>query len=531
MKKIVFTVICIIVILAGISVEKEKINSINDEIINYITYNMNINPKDLQLTQTDSIRDKDLLVTLFEGLVKENEDGEVAPALSKEVEISDDGLEYTFKLRDDIYYSSGEKITAQDFKSFFEAFLNDKDNVYASRLDCIYGAKEFREGHGNFSNVAINLKKDNELSIRLNYKYPYFINILANPVFNLRDYGSLNGYKKNFDSIRYTGPFTIKEAKSEEIYIEKNEKYYNAGEVTNEDIRITFLNSEENALAIFEKSTDTDIDGFVGNIDVMMDAPISELLRLSQNSMIKGFDGSSMYYLSFNPDKDTLGGDLNFRYAINSLLSREYYSQLICKELLTPATTYSIEKENAQQVFSNFGDMELAKEFFNKVNIKEKSEIKIIYEKNNLNRRIIEDLSSNIKESIGLESVLEECSDEEFKKAIDNGDYDIVLQRFDFKYGDPIEYYKSLNSGSKNSLIINNNEEYGKLIKESAYEMDEGKRKSIYKECEKILRGQLVSIPIYNINNAICVKPNIDNVYVTTIGNIRLDKVKDKEVP
>lgn len=534
-KKIISIVICIIVILAGVSIEKEKINSANDEIINCITYNMNTNPENLQLTQTDSIRDKDLLVTLFEGLVKENDDGEIVPALSKEVKISDDGLEYIFKLRDDIYYSSGEKITAQDFKSFFEAFLNDKDNIYASWLDCIYGAKEFREGHDDFSNVAINLKEDDELSIRLNYKDPNFINILANPVFNLRDYGRLDRYKENFNSIRYTGPFIIKEAKNEEIYIEKNKKYYSSGEVTNENIRITFLNSEENALAIFEKSADADIDGFVGNIDIMMDAPVSELLRLSQNSMIKRFDGLSMYYLGFNPDKDTLGGDLNFRNAINSLLSKEYYSQLICKELLTPATSYSLEKENSQQVFSSFGDIELAKELFNKVNVKEKSKIKIIYEKNNLNRRIIEDLSSNIKENLNLELVLEECSNEELKKAIDNGDYDIVLQRFNFKYGDPIEYYKSLNNESENRLIANNNEEYGKLIKEASYEMDEGKRKSIYEQCEKILRSQLVSIPIYNINNAICVKTDIDNVYVTTSGNIRLDKVKykikDKEVP
>ncbi|HAK41901.1 MAG TPA: peptide ABC transporter substrate-binding protein, partial [Clostridium sp.] len=108
MKKIIFTVICIIAILTGISIEREKINSVNDNNIDCITYNMNMNPNDLQLTATDSVRDKDLLVTLFEGLVKENENGEIVPALSKEVEISDDGLEYTFKLREDIYYSSGE---------------------------------------------------------------------------------------------------------------------------------------------------------------------------------------------------------------------------------------------------------------------------------------------------------------------------------------------------------------------------------------------------------------------------------------
>jgi len=196
-KKIIFTVLCIIIILAGISIEKDKLNSVKYSKVNYITYNMNVNPEDLQLTRENTVRDKDLLITLFEGLVKEDNNGEIVPALAKEIITSEDGLEYTFILREDIYYSTGEKITAEAIKSFFKGFLSDRNNVYASSLDCIYGAKEFREGIGDFSNVAINVKDDSTIAIRLNYKNPYFINIIANPVFNIRDYGTLDKYKEN----------------------------------------------------------------------------------------------------------------------------------------------------------------------------------------------------------------------------------------------------------------------------------------------------------------------------------------------
>ncbi len=529
MKKIIFTVLCIIIIIAGTSIKKEKLSSTNDNNINFLTYNMNVNPQDLKLAAEDSVREKDLLVTLFEGLVKEDDNGEIVPALSKEVGVSEDGLEYTFKLRDDIYYSSGEEITPESFKSFFRSFLNDKGNVYASSLDCIFGAKEFREGTADFSNVAINIKDDNTLAIRLNYRCPYFVSILADPIFNLRDYENLNNYKKNFASIRYTGPFIIKETNNEEVYIEKNEKYYESNKITDENIRITFLKSGENALAIFEKSKDIDIDGFLGDIDIMMDVPINELLRLSQNSMIKRFNGSSMYYLNFNKDKEAVGGDLNFRAAINSLLSKEYYSQRICKELLTPATSYTLETEQIEKVFSTFGDTEKAKEFFSRANIDDKSKVKIVYEKNNLNKRVIEDLCNDIRDCIDLEIVLQEYSNEELKKVIDEGDYDIVLQRFDFKYGNPEEYYKSFVNMSKNNIMEYNNKEFDELIKSAIYEIDEDKRKSIYDQCEKILKNQLTSIPVYRIDNAICIKEGINNVYVTTTGNIKLDKVK--EVP
>lgn len=530
MKKIIFTVLCIIIILAGISIEKDKINSVNYSEMDYITYNMNLNPEDLQLTRENTVRDKDLLITLFEGLVKEDNNGEIVPALAKEIITSEDGLEYTFILREDIYYSTGDKITAEAIKNFFNAFLSDRNNVYASSLDCIFGAKEFREGLGDFSNVAINIKDDNTIAIRLNYKNPYFINLLANPVFNLRDYGTLDRYKENFTSIRYTGPFVIKDVKNDEIYIEKNQKHYEKTKITDENIRITFLNSEENSLAIFEKSTDTNTDDFSGSIDIMMDAPINELLRLSQNSMVKKFDGSAVYYLSFNPDEETVGGDANFRGAVNSLLSKEYYSQLICKELLTPATSYVMETEKAEEAFSIFGDTEKAKEFFSKANINENSEIRLIFEKNNLNRRIVEDLSLDIKECTDSEIVLKEYSKEELKNAVNKGDYDIVLQRFDFSYGNPGEYFESFNKISNSNLIAYENEEYYNLIKSAKYEMNDEKRTSIYEECGKILKNQLISIPIYNINNVICIKKGINQVYVTTTGNIRLEKIK-KEVP
>jgi len=104
-KKIIFTVLCIIIILAGISIEKDKLNSVKYSKVNYITYNMNVNPEDLQLTRENTVRDKDLLITLFEGLVKEDNNGEIVPALAKEIITSEDGLEYTFILREDIYYS------------------------------------------------------------------------------------------------------------------------------------------------------------------------------------------------------------------------------------------------------------------------------------------------------------------------------------------------------------------------------------------------------------------------------------------
>ncbi|MEG1254164.1 ABC transporter substrate-binding protein [Clostridium sp.] len=523
MKKIIFIVLCIMIIFLGISVEKEKVNTINDKSsLNFITYNMNVNPNNLKITSSDNRREKDLLVTLFEGLVKENEQGEIIPALAKEFKVSDDGLEYTFKLRDGICYSTGEKITVEDFKVFFKAFISDKENIYAKELDCIFGAKSFREGNGDFSNVAISGTEDNVLSIRLNYRCPYFINMLTNPVYVLRDYNQLNSYKEVYKSIRFTGPFAIKAAAKEELYLEKNDKYYGKSSITSDNIKITFVEGVENSLAIFENFNEKNL----GNIDIMMDAPINELSRLSENLLVQSFIGSSGYYLNFNNADNALGSDLNFRKAINSVLSKEYYSQLISKELLTPATTYVQNVGDLQKVFSAYGDTELALRYLKESSLKEDSIITIIYENINLNKRVVEDLSYDMKNDMKVNVVAKGYTKEELDDVIEKKEYDILLQKFTFEFRDPGEYYEGFRKSSDLNKTGYYNEEYENLLQEARYEVNEEKRNSIYNKCNEILISGLNSIPLYNINNPICIKSDIKGIYVTRDGNIRLDKVK-----
>lgn len=529
MKKIIFTALCIIVILTGISIEKQKENYTKVNKVKFITYNMSINPENLNLTTNNNIREKDLLVTLFEGLVKENEEGKVMPALADEVLVSDDGLEYTFKLRNDIYYSTGEKITAEEFKNFFKAFLSDPDNIYSSRLDCIFGAKEFREGRGEFSNVAVSTKEENILSIRLNYSVPNFINTLSNPVFNLRDYGSLDNYKENYSTIRYTGPFGIEQASNNEIILKKNENYYDKAEVASENLKITFLESVENSLAIFENNDEVNTENNLEDIDIMMDAPINELFRLSQESKIEGFHGSSKYYLNFNNTKESFGRNINFKKAVNLLLAKEYYSQLICKELLTPATSYVTYDDETQKVFSTYGDTEKAKAYFKESGINEGATIRIVYEKGDLSKRIAEDLGRDIKEYMKVDVQCEEFSQEAYENHAENKSYDIMLQRFYFNDKDPMEFYEKFGKDSSFNKIKYNDEVYENLIEEARHETDQQKLNNIYVQCEEILKTNLVSIPVYRVNNAVCVKSNIKGVYTTVDGNIKLNKVK--EVP
>lgn len=124
MKKILAFTMIVMIIFLGISIERDiSVVDNKNPYDQYINYNMAANPENLKLTATNYVREKDLLINLFQGLVKEDENGKIVGALAEEFQVSEDGLEYNFKLRDNIYYSTGSKITSKDFVDFFKSFF------------------------------------------------------------------------------------------------------------------------------------------------------------------------------------------------------------------------------------------------------------------------------------------------------------------------------------------------------------------------------------------------------------------------
>lgn len=79
-----------------------------------------INPILLGINDTD----KDIAALVYSGLMKYDESGNVVPDLAERYEISQDGKEYTFFLRDDAQWHDGEKVTADDALFTFSAILN-----------------------------------------------------------------------------------------------------------------------------------------------------------------------------------------------------------------------------------------------------------------------------------------------------------------------------------------------------------------------------------------------------------------------
>ncbi|WP_017416732.1 peptide ABC transporter substrate-binding protein [Clostridium tunisiense] len=520
MKKLFYIIFLIGILICSVSIENEN-RAINTT--DYISYNLGQRPNNLVMTDNLDVRKKDILLALFQGLVTEDANGEIINGIAEEYTVSEDGLEYTFKIRESAKYSNGDKIVAQDFTNFFKSFIEDKNNIYAEQLNCIFGVQDFKNRKVGFEEVAIKAKDERLLSIRLNYRCPYFIKILSQPVYSLRDYNVLmNGFDESYKKIRYTGPFIVdKINEKKHIIIAKNLNYYGSNEVTNEVIKFTFVEDKEKALANFELNGEGE-----ENIHIVADTPVNEYFRLENEGKLKSFPSNSVYYLNFNIKGNKLAGDINFRNALNSILSKEYYSQQIAKNFAIPASLY-VPKGNAdKKLFDTFANKNQSEEYLKKTNIKGNETITLVYEEDGLNKRIAEDLAKNILQDLGIHISIKGYRQDELEQVIQKNQYDMHLSKFKPIFDDMYLYYDIWSSKSKENLIRYSNPKYDEIVKAAKYEWNEEQRSVFYRQCEDILREDLPSVPIYYINTILCIKPNITGVYATPSGNIKLEYLK-----
>jgi ABC-type transport system substrate-binding protein len=127
-----------------------------------------------------------ILGSLFEGLVNlDPKDLSPLPGAAHSWEVSDDGLAYTFHLRNGARWSNGDPLKASDFVFSFQRILSPALGAeYAYMLYCIKNARDFNTSKiSDFSLVGAKAPDDSTLVIELDKPTPYFLSLTAHHSF------------------------------------------------------------------------------------------------------------------------------------------------------------------------------------------------------------------------------------------------------------------------------------------------------------------------------------------------------------
>ena len=296
------------------------------------------NPETLDPALNSAIDASNTIITIFEPLLLINENNEVVGGQAESWEASEDGLTWTFTMRDGLKWSDGTDLTAKDFEYSFKRMANpDTAAPYAETcLGMIDGFDAAQAGDPD----ALNVKASDDgktLTIVLSYPCSYFDKMAAfaamSPVQQATVEANGDSWCTSADTFVSNGPYMITDwTPSERIVLSKNPNYvggWDSSKIVSDTITLLLLEDSSASFAAYNS----------GEAVLIKDVPTDEI-----PSLTKAEDGGDFYvdtilgtyYVSLNLQRDAFK-DAKVRKALSLAIDRDYVANTIMQGTYTTA--------------------------------------------------------------------------------------------------------------------------------------------------------------------------------------------------
>ena len=472
----------------------------------------------------------EVIADCIDGLAQMDTDGAAIPALAESWDISDDGLTWTFNLRD-AKWSNGDPVTANDFEFAWKLAMTanvEYGYMFDSSVGCVKNADAILYEGADPDTLGVTAVDDKTLVVELEAPVSFFASLMYFPTFyplNEAFYTSLE--EGTYGTSPYTflsnGAYLLEDYTpgAASFTLIKNPDYWNADSISIEGLKYQVVGSSDNALTAFRSGT---LDLVMISGSQVPAAQANEELA----SKIKVTGAGYMWYLSFSQtEANANGGQLanaNLRLAITNAIDRESlvenyvmdgslptYTAVPPQFAASAATGEDFSADQSKFVDVCSYDVAKAQEYFEAA----KSELGVegftftmIYGNNEGDE--VSKVAQAIKEEVeanlpGLTINLQAMSKAERLDKMQNDNYDIALTRWGPDYADPMTYLGMWITNNANNYGFWSNAEYDQLIKDcttGAYVSDYEARWAALYEAETLVMNEAVIAPLYTKSNA-----------------------------
>ncbi len=482
----------------------------------------------------------EVIADCIDGLTQMDKDGAAVPALAESFDLSEDGLTYTFHLRD-AKWSNGTPVTANDFVFAWRRIAKEAGE-YAYMLDeigNIKGAAEIISGkESDLTTLGVNAADDKTLVVELNVPVSFFPSLMYFPTFypiNEEFYNSLadGTYGTSPETFLSNGAFVLESYTpgTANLSVKKNPDYWDADRVKLPGITYQVVGSSDNALTAFKNNT-LDVVMVSGNqVDAAKkDAALADKLTVT--------GAGYMWYLSFSQtEKNAQGGMLankNLRLAISNAIDRDNLVDnyvmdgslatytAVPPQFAASSTTGEDFSANQDAFLDYIGyNPDKAAEYFEAA----KGELGVdsfsftmIYGNNEGDE--VQKVAQAIKEDVeaalpGVEIKLQSMTKAERLDKMQEDNYDIALTRWGPDYADPMTYLGMWITNNSNNYGFWSNAEYDQLIADcttGAYITDYDARWEAMFKAETLVMQEAVIAPLYTKAQANLINPSVANI-------------------
>ena len=483
----------------------------------------------------------EVIANTIEGLYTLDESGVAVPSLAEKTDVSEDGLTYTFTLKD-ATWSNGTPVTADDFVYAWQR-LADPDTAseyyYIMGIAGVVNADEISAGEKDPEELGVTAIDEKTLEVKLNHPVPFFESLMAFPSFFPMNQAFFEEAGENYgtsaDTLIANGAFEITsyEPAATTIELEKNPDYFDADNVSLDGIKYQVIKDTQQAMLSYQNG-DLDVVTLAGEqVDLFKDDPEFQTIQAGY-----------LWYISPNTKVPGLE-NANLRKALGQAFDKEYIAETVLKDgsnaadymipeglavdpegvdfRETTGTYLEFDPAAAQEALA-LAKEELGKDSFTFTMIIEDTESSI---------NVAQVLKSQIEENLdGVTIEIEQMPKKTRLDRMNVGDYELALTRWGPDYADPMTYADMFLTDSGNNKGFWSNAKYDELVNSSLdgeLSLDPEARWTALQEAESIILEDAGILPVYQKGNAVMVKSNVTGVDFHTVGVSRIVKNAVKE--
>ncbi len=470
--------------------------------------NLGSEPSKLNSVLATGSVDGNVLRHVMVGLVTLNENDEPQPGVAKDWTVSEDGLTYTFNLRDDMKWSNGEPVTAHDFVYALNTLFTPAYGAnYAGTWSVlIEGAADVLNSTDDASlqaaldKVGYKAVDDHTFELKLIGPYTHILGVLAFQNFYplnekaVADAGASDPlnfatYATEASNIVTNGPFKMESwAHESEIVLVKNTEYYDAENIKLEKITMKMISDTNTALNEFT----------AGSIDMIGLTADQNTQLKDQGTTTSSYDDGSTWYLEYNINNPGLNNKkvrqaLTIGTDASTLVDQIIKNESLAATSYTPPAILAGEfQKTVGELIDSSRDFEAAKALLAEGLAEEglsidTFELTILGDEGDSAKRYYEYIQAALQENLGITVHIEQVTYKTRLDRMDKKDFDVVYAGWGPDYNDPMTFLDLWISTSGNNHAGWSNAEYDKLIADALAESDTTKRTELLIEAEKLL--------------------------------------------
>ena len=491
------------------------------------SYNSGAEPKTLDPQMSNGIPEAIDEMNLFEGLTRLDKNNVAQPAIAEKIDISADGLKYTFHLRDS-KFSNGDPLTAEDFKfAWMHAMDPASAAEYAYQVaDYIKGGAAYNAKIGKVEDVGIKVIDPKTLEVTLENPTPYFMALVAFPTYYPVDKKVVETNKDwnlKAETFVSNGPFKMKSwAHNDKIVLVKNENYWDANSVKLSELTLSLIEDRKAAVTAYEAGQ---IDGVDNGV------PADDVERLVKSGDLKVEPQIGTYYYRFNVTKKPYD-DPRVRQALAMAIDRKKIVDTVHQTGEKSAfafTPYGINDADPSKQFRDVGgdyfkeDLAKAKQLLADAGFPDGKgfpEIKILFNSDPNHEKIATIIQDMWSKNLGVKSSLRPEEWKVYQESEQKLNYDVARAAWIGDYLDPMTFLDMFVKDGGNNQTGWANPQYDALIAGAKKNADPKARMQQLHDAEKILMTEMPIMPINFYLSKYTAKPYVKGVIHSPLGMV-----------